>query len=69
MILYKIETPFIIVHSHLSHLAPVEQVLHHQQVQLLLRVVLRVLVTDPVNSQNLRQRRRPLRHKDGFVIH
>lgn len=54
--------------AHLSHLASIEEILHHQQVQLLLRVVLRVLVSDPVNSQDLRQRRGPLRRRNTFVI-
>lgn len=49
--------------SNLSHFASVEKVFHHEQVQFLLCVVLGVLVTDPVNTQNLRQCSRPLRHK------
>lgn len=51
--------------THLRHLASVEEILHHEQIELLLRVVLRVLVADTVNSQNLRQCRGPLRTGSG----
>lgn len=54
--------------KHLSHLATIEKILHHEQVQFLLCVVLGVLVTDSVNTQDLRQRSRPfLLHSSGDV--
>lgn len=46
--------------SYLSHLASVEQVFHDEQVQFLLSVVLGVLVTYPVNSEDLCQCTWPL---------
>lgn len=54
--------------SYLSHLASIEEVLHHKQVQFLLRVILGVLVTDPVNAEYLRQRCRPLWCKHGCYL-
>lgn len=45
---------------YLSHLAPIEQVFHDEEVQFLLSVVLGVLVANPVNSKDLCQRRWPL---------
>lgn len=48
------------VMSHLSHLASIEQVFHDEEVQFLLSVVLGVLVANPVNSEDLCQRCRPL---------
>lgn len=38
---------------YLCHLSPIKKVFHHQQVQFLLCVVLRVLVADTEHSQNL----------------
>ncbi len=46
--------------SYLSHLASIEKVFHDEQVQFLLRVVLGVLVTNPVNTQDLCQCSRSL---------
>lgn len=46
--------------KYLSHLASVEEIFHHEQVQFLLRVVLRVLVANPVNTQDLCQCSRSL---------
>lgn len=46
-------TGTVLARLHLSHLASVKEVLHHQQVQLLLRVVLGVLVANPVDTQDL----------------
>lgn len=51
--------------SYLSHLASIEEIFHHEQVQFLLRVVLGVLVTNPVNTQDLCQRCRSLWYKVG----
>lgn len=51
--------------EHLCHLAPVEQVLHDKQVQLLLCVVLGVLVADAVHPQDLGQGSGPLKGTGG----
>lgn len=53
----------ILHESDLSHLPSVEEVFHDKQIQLLLCVVLRVLVADPVHTQDLCQCRWPLWHK------
>lgn len=62
---YKIHSSADVRFTHLGHLAPIEEVLHHKQIELLLSVVLRVLVPNTVNSQNLRKRCRPLRTGSG----
>lgn len=46
--------------TYLSHLASIEKIFHHKQVQFLLRVVLGILVADPENTQDLGQCSRPL---------
>lgn len=56
-ILHQVRLGFL---SYLSHLASVEQVFHDEQVQFLLSVVLGVLVTYPVNAEDLCQCSWPL---------
>lgn len=52
--------------EHLGHLPAIEQVLHDKKVQFLLRVVLGVLVADPVHTQDLSQGSGPLWDRLGL---
>lgn len=60
---------FTACESDLSHLASIEKIFHHKQVQFLLRVVLGILVADPENTQDLGKCSRPLWYKQMVVIY